>query len=59
MVEAISEPPHLAIQLFFPGMGERGVSDVVGEGERFRQIVVEPQRSRNRARNLDYFDGVG
>jgi hypothetical protein len=33
--------------------------EVVGEGDRFRQILIDPKTTRNGARDLGYLQGVG
>jgi hypothetical protein len=48
-----------AIERALAGMAERGMSEVVGERQRLRQILVEPERARERARNLGDLQRMG
>jgi len=54
-----AEGPHRSRQRFLAGMAERGVAEIVGQGERLRQILVEPQGSGQRPRDLGHFETVG
>ena len=47
MVETIAEPGHLAVQFLLAGVGERRVSDIVGQGQGLGQILIQPQRTGN------------
>jgi len=40
-------------------VAEWGMPEVVGESERFGQILVETERSADRARNLRYLETMG
>ena len=40
-------------------MAERRVAEVVGERERLGQVLVEPERARQRPGDLGHFQGVG
>ena len=57
VVEAAERLHHL-LQRVLAGMAERRMSEVVGEGERFRQILVETQRPTDRARDLRDLEAV-
>ena len=46
-------------QRILPGMAERRVADVVSEAQRLGQVLVQPQRARNRASDLGDFETVG
>src|SRR5262249_29710949 len=48
-----------AIERALAGMAERGMTEVVGERQRLRQILVEPERARERARNLRDLQRMG
>ncbi len=59
MVEAFAEPLHLTVQLLFTGMGERGMADVVNQGQGFGEIFIEGQHIGHGARDLCDLNGVG
>src|SRR5689334_12752120 len=40
-------------------MAERGVAEIVGQGQGLRQILVEAERPADRARDLRDFEGMG
>src|SRR5262252_9945271 len=48
-----------AIERALAGMAERGMAEVVGERQRLRQILVEPERARERAGNLRDLQRMG
>src|SRR6516164_6939339 len=48
-----------AIERALAGMAERGMAEVVGKRQRFRQILVEPERARERARDLRDLQRMG
>src|SRR5215472_9101179 len=54
-----AETDHFGVERFFAGMAEWGMPKVVGESERFGQILVETERSADRARNLCYLETMG
>src|SRR5215468_6047267 len=54
-----AETGHLGVERFFAGMAEWGVPEIVGESERFGQILVETERSTDRPRNLRYLETMG
>jgi len=58
MVEAIAVSPHLAIEFFFAGVGERWMTDIVRQCECFGQILVKSERTCDRSRDLGDLDGV-
>ena len=43
----------------FACVAERRMSDVMDESDRFHQILIEPQSTGDRPRNLSHFKGVG
>src|ERR1700757_1869676 len=43
----------------FSGMAKRRVAKVVGKRERFRKVLVEAKRPRQRARDLGDFERMG
>ncbi len=59
MVETFAEALHLPVELFFAGVRERRMADIVSQGQRFRQSLIQLQNVGQRARNLRYLDGVG
>src|SRR5262249_15022242 len=48
-----------AIERALAGMAERGMAEVVGERQRLGQILVEPERARERAGNLRDLQRMG
>ena len=48
-----------AIERPFAGMTERRVAEVVGERKRLRQILIEAERTRQRARDLGDLERMG
>src|SRR6185295_3883119 len=51
--------PHAGVQRILPGVAEWGVAEVVGERDRFGQILVEIQSARDRTRELRHLQAVG
>src|SRR5271169_415143 len=49
---------HGGVERFFSGVAERGMAEIVHQGERFCQIGVEAKLCGDGARNLRYLDGV-
>ena len=58
MVETLAETRHLAVQFLLAGVGEGRMPDVVGQRQRFGEILIQRQTNRHRARNLRHFDGM-
>ncbi len=58
MLKGFAEALHQAVELGFAGVAEGRVSDVVGQGQCFREVVVEAEGSRDGARNLRHLNGV-
>jgi hypothetical protein len=58
VVEAQSVLLHKGIQRLFAGMSEWRMADVVNQGKRLDQVLIEMQRSGDRPRNLCNFDGM-
>src|SRR5215471_10792108 len=52
------EASHLAVERFFAGMAERGVSKIMGERQGLGEILVEIKRPAYRARDLRHFEAV-
>ncbi len=50
---------HLFVQNTLAGVPERGVAEIVSEGDRLRQVFVEPQCPRDRARHLADLERMG
>ena len=48
-----------AIERALAGMAERRMAEIVGERERLGQILVEPERARERAGDLGDFERMG
>ena len=59
VVEAQTVAFEALIQCTFARVAERRVADVVDQRQRLREILVQPQRLGNAARDLHDFDGVG
>jgi hypothetical protein len=59
VIEPFAEAAHHGIELGFAGMPERGMTDVVGQGQGFRQILAQAQDRSDRPGDLRYLDGVG
>ena len=59
VVEAVAELLHLAVQFLFAGVRERRMADIVNQRQRFRQVFIQPQRVRDRSRDLRHLDGMG
>ena len=57
VVEAAIGPEHF-VERPFADMAERRVAEVMRQRERFGEILVEPERTRERARNLLHFQGM-
>jgi hypothetical protein len=49
---------HEAVEGLLPGMAERGMSQVMGKGDRLGQILVESKRSGDGPADRGDFDGV-
>src|SRR5262249_4618532 len=49
---------HLGVQGLLAGMAERRVAEIVREREGLGEVLAEPQRARNRARDLRDFEAV-
>ena len=61
-VAVVVEAPmlgHAGVERVFAGMPERRVAEIVAERDRFGEVVVEPQRAGERARDLRHLDRVG
>jgi hypothetical protein len=58
VIETIVEPAHLTVELVLAGVREWRMPDVVREGERLRQILIQAEHTRDRPRNLRHFDRV-
>ena len=41
VIESLAEARHLPVERLLAGMGERGVPDVVGQRQRFGEILVQ------------------
>ena len=50
---------HAGVKRVLPGVPKRRVAEVVGERDRFGEVVVEPQGAGERARDLRHLDRVG
>ena len=50
---------HAGVQRILASMPEGRVAEIVAKRNRFRQIVVQPQGARERARDLRHLDRVG
>ena len=59
VLEIFAEAAHLAVEFLFAGMRERGMSNVVRQGERFREFLVQVQHGGGGAGDLGHLDGVG
>src|SRR5579859_1951220 len=59
VVEAVAETAHLAVQLVLAGMREGRVADVVDQGQRLGEILVESKHGSDSAGDLRDLDGVG
>tara|TARA_Y100001001_G_scaffold47171_1_gene42745 strand:+ start:775 stop:942 length:168 start_codon:yes stop_codon:yes gene_type:complete len=46
---------HAFIKLVFPGMTERGVSDIVRQRQSLCEIFIQTKRSGDASRDLGYF----
>ena len=46
------------VQRLLPRVAERGVPEVVGEGARLGEILVQAERPRDRPRHLRHLEGV-
>ncbi len=47
------------IERALAGMAERRMAEIMGQRAGFREILVEAERPRQRARDLGHFEGVG
>ncbi len=52
MLELRAEAPHLAVQLFFAGVREWGMANIVSERQRLRELLDQPQHVRHCPGNL-------
>ena len=59
MIEPLAKSAHHGIELAFAGMSERGMTDIVGQRQRLRQILAQPQDRRDGPGNLRNLQGVG
>lgn len=50
---------HCGMQPIFPSMAKRRVAEIMGEGKRFCQILIQPQIPCNGARQLPHFQRMG
>src|ERR1022692_526376 len=58
MVEEKAVGAHGCIERLFAGVSERGMAEVVHQGQRFGKIHVEAQRGGDGAGDLRHLDGV-
>ena len=58
VVEA-AVPGHAGVERVLPGVPERGVAEIVAKRDGFREIVVELESPRQRARDLRHLDRMG
>ena len=58
MIEA-PRPGHRGVQRILAGMAERRMAEIVREGERLGEILVEAERARDRPRDLRDLQAVG
>ena len=58
MVEA-AEGLHSAVERALAGMAERRVAEIMREGHRLGEILVEPERTGERAGDLRHLDRMG
>ena len=61
-VAVVVEPAmvrHAGVERVLAGMAEGGVAEIVAEGDRLGEVVVEPERPGERAGDLRDFDRVG
>ena len=58
MIEALPKAAHLAVQLVFAGVRKRGMPDVVAEGERLGEVLIQLQSGGYGAGDLRNLDGV-
>ena len=59
VVEGVAETLHLPVELFFAGVRERRMADIVSQGQRFGQSLVQLQYVGQRTCDLRHLDGVG
>ena len=50
---------HEAVELGLAGMAERGVAEIVGEGDGLREVLIEGEGARDRAGDGGDLDGMG
>ena len=50
---------HQPVELLLPGMPERRVAEIVRQGDRLGQILVEPKRPGDRAGDLRHLETMG
>jgi hypothetical protein len=58
VIEALSEAPHFEVERSFTGVGERGMSDVVRQGQGLSEIVLQFEDAGDRPRDLGDLDRV-
>ena len=62
-MQIVVESQPMAFQAFIQsalaGMAERRMADIVNQRQRLGQVLVQPQRLGDAARNLHHFNGVG
>ena len=59
VVEPQPMPLQALVQRALARVAERRMPDVVHQRQRLRQVLVQPQRLRDAARDLHHLDGVG
>src|SRR6185437_5944193 len=50
---------HLGVERLLAGVTERRMAEIVREGERLGEVLVETEHPRDRARDLRDFEAVG
>ena len=58
MVEAAETGKHL-IERSFAGVAERRMAEIVRQRQRLGEVLVEPERARQRTGDLGDFEGMG
>jgi hypothetical protein len=51
--------PHGAVEGAFAGMPEGGVAEIMGERQRFGEVLIKSQRPRDGSRDLRHLERVG
>ena len=59
VIETLAKLAHHGIELGFASMPEGRMTDIVGQRQRFRQILAQTQDRRDGAGNLRNLQGVG